>query len=311
MATEVVAPYSEGWLEHYAKSRHLEFLSVDDLKARYVDLLDNVVTFGSDGKPLLNGLSADTGWTRRIADLRAEVDLRSLGPGWLNETEQVVLNRTYSNVKRAIGAWGDRRFTPERALIKYGHHEHMVDFLERGIIRLTPASEYARSPNPAIRDSELESSIYFPPGTRLQVEMETGSKVFHDIPGIAGLLKYTRRCEDYYVFCASATFDPRWFDIVEEYDACVLIHEWERLIDLIKVQRVPARKISAGLVVYLDPYMPHDKAEVHFIKHLRYGYQKEWRIIWTEPLPPPPLQPYFLELGDLRSFCELITLRQE
>jgi hypothetical protein len=89
----------------------------------------------------------------------------------------------------------------------------------------------------------------------------------------------------------------------------VLIHDWQRLIELINVQQVPARTVSAGAIVYLDPYMPHRAAPlVQLMKHLRYEYQREWRIFWTDPLPPPPLQSYFVELGNLRSFCELIML---
>jgi hypothetical protein len=185
----------------------------------------------------------------------------------------------------------------------------MVSLLERGCLRLTPASMYDDpSLNPAIHDQELEFSTYFPPGTRLRVELEPGSKVFHDIPGIAGLIKHTNRCDDYYAFCASATFNPRAFDDFG-YDACVLIHDWERLIELVKVQPVPARGVSAGSVVYLDPYMPHRGApSVHLAKHFRCGYQMEWRIFWTDPIPPPPLQPYFVELGNLGPFCDLITL---
>jgi hypothetical protein len=80
-------------------------------------------------------------------------------------------------------------------------------------------------------------------------------------------------------------------------------------MESVKTQRVPANTVSAGPIVYLDPYMPHRAApSVHLIKHLRYAYQKEWRIFWTDPVPPPPLQPYSVELGDLRSFCELIAL---
>ncbi len=309
MATASVAPYSDSWRERYAKSRYLEFLSVDDLQKRYVDLLDNVLAFTSDGRPHLGGLSGDTDWTRRVADVWAEADLRSIGPAWLKAVEHTVLDRPYANIKRAMDAWGDRRFTPERALIKYGHRDHMVDLLERGRLRLTPASNYDDpSLNPAIRDAELEFPVHLPPGTRLQVELEPGSKVFHDIPGIAGLITQTSRCENYYVFCASATFDPRAFDEFG-YDACVLIHDWEKLIELIKVQRVPARSLSAGATVYLDPFMPHRSApSVQLMKHLRYEYQREWRIFWTDPLPPPPLQPYFVDLGNLSSFCELITL---
>ena len=304
-----VPSYSDAWRERYANSRYLEFLSVDDLQKRYVDLLDNVLAFRPDGTPHFDGLGADTGWTRRIADVYAEVDLRSLAAAWLKTVEQTVLDRPYANVKKAMQAFGSRRFTPERAVIKYGRRDHMVDLLEQGRLRLTPASNYDDpSLNPAIRDAELEFCTYLPPGTQFRIELKPGSGVFEDIFRIAGLIKYTNRCENYYVFCTSATFDPRAFDDFG-YDACVLIHDFEELIERIKVQPAPARSLSAGSTVYLDPYMPHRAApSVELMKHIRYEYQMEWRIFWTDPLPTPPLQPYFMELGNLSSFCELITL---
>ena len=311
MAIAAVAPYSATWRKRYAKNRYLEFLPVDGLQQRYVDLLDNVLAFGPGGRPDLGGLSADTGWTRRIADLWAEADLRNLGYTWLRTVEQTLLDRPYPNVKKATEAWGVRRFTPDRDIIKYGRCDHMTDLLERGHLRLTPASSYDDpSLNQAIRDAELEFSVFLPPGTRIQVELEPGSKSFQDIPGIAGPIKYTKRCDNYYVFCASATFDPRAFDEFGiDYDACVVIHDYQKLIDLIKVRPVPARSISAGATEYLDPYMPHRAApSVQLTKHFRFDYQKEWRIFWTDPLPPPPLQPFFVDLGNLSSFCELITL---
>lgn len=138
----------------------------------------------------------------------------------------------------------------------------------------------------------------------------TGSKKYADIPGIASPIKYSRRCANYYVFCASSIFYPRAFDEFG-YDSCVLIHDWERLIGLVKVHPVPASSISAGQIVYLDPYMPHrEPPPVELAKHCRFEYQMEWRIYWTEPLPRPPLplMARFAELGDLSSFCELITL---
>ena len=89
----------------------------------------------------------------------------------------------------------------------------------------------------------------------------------------------------------------------------MLIHDWQKLMELVKVQPVPARTASAGSTLYLDPFLPHQKAtSLQLLKHFRYAYQREWRICWTDTIPPPPLQPYFLELGNLSSFCELINL---
>jgi hypothetical protein len=266
-----------------------------------------VLDFKTDGSPHLDALAIDSGITRRAADIWAEVELRRMDVKWRASVEQKALSRPYPNAKRAMDVWGGRGAPAAVAVIKYGRLEHMVDFVERGRLRLTPASSYAdESLVDAVRDSELEFARYLPPGTRLSVELKPGSGIFEELP-IRGLIKHTNQCPDYYMFCASALFNPRAFDDFG-YDACVLIHDYRRLVDLISVQRVPARKLSTGAVQYLDPYMPHENARIEFTKHFRYGYQREWRIIWTEPLPTPPLQPYFLELGNLSSFCALISL---
>jgi hypothetical protein len=304
------APYSDSWREHYASRRYLESLTLDQLHQRYVDLLDNILAFGDDGTSHLDGLRLDTGWTRRVADLYAEVDLRKIGADWLRHIEQEVLARPYPKVPRAIAAWRGRRFTPERDIIKYGRRDYLADLVEHGRLRLTPASNYDDpSLNPAMRDTELEFSYFYPHGTRLAIERQPGSKTYEDLP-LAGPIFHTMRCDNYYVFCASAVFEPRAFDeFGSDYDACVIVHGWEALIDLIKVKPVPARDIYAGSTVYLDPHMLHRPIpSVELAKHCRFEYQKEWRIYLTNPLPPPPLTPFDLELGDLSSFCELVTL---
>jgi hypothetical protein len=73
VAAAGVELYSEAWRARYANSRYLEFLSVDGLGQRYIDLLDNVRVYAADGMSQFSDLSADTGWTRGISDVHAEV----------------------------------------------------------------------------------------------------------------------------------------------------------------------------------------------------------------------------------------------
>jgi hypothetical protein len=152
--------------------------------------------------------------------------------------------------------------------VKYGRREHLAELVGRGAVRISLASTYADpSLNPAIRDDELKFSVHFPPGTVLRMQMDSGE--YDDIPGIHGLLTHTRECGDYYVFCASSEFDPRLFDTFDSrYDACVLIHDWEALVNAIKSRPAPAKQLSAGSTVYLDPFMPHRASDVTFAKHI-------------------------------------------
>lgn len=268
----VPAIYSEAWRAQYSGERYLHYLSLDELGQRYLDLLTNVLGFTEAGKPQFIGLDRDTAWTRRIADVVAEIDLRSEPRGWLDSVEQKALNRPYPRVLRALEAWGSQNPAPGSHLIKYGHRAHMAALVERGQVRLTPASCYGDpSLNPAIRDSELEFAFHLPPGTRIERKSDSG--VYEEIRGLCSLITPTRRSEDYYVFCASDAFDARAFDEFG-YDACVLISDWRRFIDAIKSCPAPAREISAGPTVYVDPFRPHRQATVPLTKHLRYAYQR-------------------------------------
>lgn len=188
MTTAPVALYSDAWRGRYAQSnQYLKYLSADGLKERYVHLLDNIVKFTPAGKPHLDGLAADTGWTQRAADLWAESELRRLPALWLRDVEQMILDRPYANVKRALEVWGNRpNYQFGLSIIKYGRRDHMKDLLERGRLLMTPASNYDDpSLNPAIRDKELEFNFNLPPGTGIAVEIDKVQRTFRNCPSRA------------------------------------------------------------------------------------------------------------------------------
>src|SRR5256886_3974732 len=70
-----------------------------------------LLAFGPDGRPCFVGLDTDSGMTRRIADLRAEVDLRQLESEWLVSVERAVLKKPRSGERRG-GEEGRTRGLP-------------------------------------------------------------------------------------------------------------------------------------------------------------------------------------------------------
>ncbi len=303
-----VALYSSSWKVKYLSSRYLGHLPQDDLEERYRNILRNAVSYALDGKPRFPGLDETTRTTAFMADLFAETDHRGLGAQWRVAIEDSVRLDPHPQAVKALEAWGSRAPKAGRFLVKYGKKAHLSKLVEQGELRVSLASTYLDpSLNPAIQDDELTSLVHFPPGTRLQVQLESGG--YEDIQGIQGLLNHKRTCNDYYVFCASSAFDPRAFDDFKSaYDACVLIHDWEEFFNRIESQPAPGKKISGGSVVYLDPFNPLKDSAVMFVKHWRYAYQQEWRIIWEEPFTNPPPEHFYFQLGDLRPLCELVEI---
>jgi len=70
--------------------------------------------------------------------------------------------------------------------------------------------------------------------------------------------------------------------------------------------------VEAGLpVTYIDPFGDYkSEPDVYFSKHFRYGYQKEFRLVWLPPAKTDLLDPVFLEIGSMEDYCHLITLEK-
>jgi hypothetical protein len=142
----------------------------------------------------------------------------------------------------------------------------------------------------------------FPAGTRLSVQIDGESR---EIPNIIGPLRHTRHCENFYVFCAAGSFDPRLFDDFQA-DACLLIRDLN-CFGLHLLREFPA---VAGSVHYEDPLHPVEENHlVEMAKHFLYEYQREWRMVWNseEPLALTAA-PIFVEIGSLADSCEAYYL---
>lgn len=149
----------------------------------------------------------------------------------------------------------------------------------------------------------------FPSGTGLSVQIDGE---YREIPNIIGPLRHTLHCENFYVFCAAGSFDPRLFDDFQA-DACLLIRDLNRfglplLREFAAVAGMP-RQVH-GSVHYEDPLHPvKENHLVEMTKHFRYEYQREWRMVWNSEEPLALVAaPIFLEIGSLVDSCEAYYL---
>lgn len=297
------------WIQGYRDRRVYSHLTMDQLCDRYTALLENAIAFDDGGRAFVDRPTAPY-WSKRLAWTEEEFRLRE-APELLVGIQDRELGRPRPHVMAAQKLRSEIEQFPLRSyIVKFGKRAHVEEMLSKGRFRISPAASYSDpSLNRAIRDDELNAQTMFPAGTRLSVQADGEYK---EIPNIIGPLCHTRHCENFFVFCAAGTFDPRLFDDFEA-DACLLVRDLNRFgLLLLREFATVARmtKQVHGSVHYEDPL--HPSGENHLVeltKHFRYEYQREWRMIWNseEPLPLTAT-PIFVEIGSLADSCSAYYL---
>jgi hypothetical protein len=226
----------------------------------------------------------------------------------------IVPKYDWPGLENAVKRIKTTRLETGNFLIKYGRARYLIPMLEKGSIRIAPASLYEDSSlNPAIRDSELQLNLYSLASevSLVQLDEKTGEEI-----GKIDCEGYIQRTIDaptnYYVYCLANIFSPRMFGDFEA-DSCLVIHrpvEFVRLLIRTFKKEFPNWRSRAKLVTYVDPFNAKEFApEMAFSKHFRYAYQKEYRVVWLPPNTQTVLNSVFLEVGDMRPYSELIDLR--
>lgn len=295
--------------EEYRRCRYYSHLTDAQLCLRYAALLRNVVRFDDGGRAFFEKTFTPY-WSWRLAWAEEEFRLRA-APQRILAIRQQEIERPRPRAIAARELFAKAILPPFGSyVVKFGQRAHIEEMLSRGRFRISTAASYDDpSLNPAIRDDELQAAIMFPAGTQLHVSVDGE---YREIPGILGPLRSSRRCANFYVFCASGYLDPRLFDDFQA-DACLLVRDLN-YVGLLLLRGFAAMagmtRQAHGSVHYEDPL--HPVKEVHAVeltKHFQYSYQKEWRMVWNtdEPLPPTAA-PQFVEIGSLAGSCEAYYL---
>lgn len=315
MSTVPVTMTNQQWIDYfYHRDRYLQHLSLEDLIQRTVDVLSNYPTLRPDGRIGLLPID-ETGqyWFTLFCNIMTELELRgeTLPDGFL--TNAPVPKPTWPSPPRGL-------VTPESMnvvgdyLFKYGEERYLRPILEKGLIRLAPASFYSDpSLNLAQKDDELEVSILANP-IRVKVQrvdqqtLEDEGEPIHPIGNVNFTLQYP---SDYYVFCLASSYDLRLYDDFPS-DSCLVIRDPKRFVEKIFAafeEKVPKWSGCATFVSYYDPLrLEKMPSRVFFHKHFRYSYQKEYRIVLRPPEPVGNLSPLFIEIGSLEEYCDLIKV---
>jgi hypothetical protein len=100
-----------------------------------------------------------------------------------------------------------------------------------------------------------------------------------------------------------------------EADSCLIVYdrtEFTKRFRKALESKLPDWKFIESYVSYVDPNNPGPHAPIIPIsKHLRFVYQREFRLIFHPRIPiPPPLEDVDIELRPCGDIAELIDVNQ-
>ena len=305
-------PISRGelWRRDYRSRRYMEHASEDQLAQRIRDLSCNLTLLTEDGKLGLR-LPENGGaeWMEKFTHALEEYSLRGIGfqPNFI---EKAVLPKpTYPNRPKSAGVIEGRHLSPNSFLIKYGKQKYLKD----GSIRISAASSWLKSENPAIHDDELKKSFFaHPADVVIQVHQSRNSPAGHRIKPI-GNVAFTHNANgDYYALCVSCVYDHRLFDDFEA-DCCLIIHNpllFGKRLEAAMREQLPDWAMFSCSMGYYDPFnTKRSEVNVHWSKDFKFWYQQEFRFAWIRSGITAELAPVDVVVDPITDFGELIYLK--
>jgi hypothetical protein len=287
----------------------MEFLSHDELRVRTKEILNNMLILSDNGQISLHGCN-DTRiywmikWTHSLEEFALRYGPYPNGFSDGSMRDASIVNPSYPASPPAKDAIGNIQ---DNCIYKFGKNEHLVAMFKFGRIRVAPASYYADpSLNKAIQDDEL-SFIVESRADQLKIQNELDQQIY----SFGRVTFHLKSQTNYYVHCFASQYTYREYEDFEA-DTCIVITEPRKLFQkMMKAVRVlkPDFEGFATPVKYLDPLTcgPND-VDIFLSKHFKYSYQNEVRTIWLPNRPTENLEPFFIEIGSLKSFAKLITI---
>jgi hypothetical protein len=308
----------EWWRLSYYRHPYLMLETDDGIRNRFIDVFANTVDLSREGKIIPQPMMANEG---RFAQVFTELIEETNARGILTRevvNEAVAPIRSYFSDGEPLGLrmFGDREHLPGQWLVKYSKRSHVEDMLKFGRFRIAPASEYAKASHikamtdlETARDFKLKAIKEALEGTESFVFQNIEIKIQNGVVPLQCLL------DDYYLFSTCKEIDRR-MPTDFEADAALVIKDRGLFISKLRqamLKIFPDLEFLEGEVYYFDPYNDVPKtAGLEFWKPFSFAYQKEHRCVlrrrqrWAGGTK---LAPFFVELGPLDAFAELVTAK--
>jgi len=293
---DVKVTRQEYWEMHYRMDRYLRHLTDEELGIRLDEVINNGMGLTADQKIDFTDAANDQ-LAASFTHVLEEYRLRSSGIPEEQIKKLHFPNYEWPGIKAAFDAFDSLKIEPGSYLLKYSKKEHLIDTIEKGVIRISPASTLDDpSLNYAIRDDELSFSLQ-----SLEARKERRSELL-TIP------------TDYYVYCMANEFSLRLFGDFQA-DACLVITKpfvfLNRLGNAV-LKQLPGWIGFGRPVTYLDPVKAKTAdIDIFITKSFRFEYQREYRLFWRPQKPQKNLPYLWVEIGSLHDCSKLIDLGEK
>ncbi|WP_295930954.1 hypothetical protein [uncultured Xanthomonas sp.] len=306
------------WYEEYRERPYLRDISDEVVVQRARDLISNILTLEPNGKIGCVQGDAQAGnflW-RLFSHLLEESRLRTGSHQGLfikhGLKDTLAPKPTAPNGPASDAILRLLKNKPkERYLFKFGESKWMQALLERGELRIAPASLYNDdSLGAAIADDELSYDLATSAFEDDLLSLNPFKTRLVDTFGPPELKPQKITMEtNYYVWCASFGLNLRLFDDFNADSVLVIRNagEFSRRILKALQPHLHGWRFAPCAVHYFDPYHPSKKTQSVFTcKHFKYLYQEEFRYVFLPTSPTKSLTPIFLKLGPLNDIAELM-----
>ena len=272
----------------------------------------NMTVLSHDGKVGLHGVDQmGHYWMEKWTHLLEEYVIR-YGPypnGFIRGSlkNAPIVNPTYPEIPKSKSAIDSIGGIQNGSLYKFGKSEHLTKMFYNGVIRITPASYYSDpSLNKAIQDDELSFTI-----SKRATDFVIKDKLGNKIPTFGDVKFQLTSPTNYFVHCFSSNYTFREYDDFEA-DTCIVINKprklFQKMMKAVKKVKPQFQGFSSP-VKYLDPLTcSPDNIDIFFAKHFNYSYQNEVRTIWLPDEPVNELEPFFINVGEMKQYAKIIHI---
>ena len=300
------------WRRQYGGRRYARHLSQPELNKRIRDILLNMLHVERDGKIGLGLITEQSAiWIEKWTHVLEEMQLRH-GPYPAGFTRKILHFEPFPDfasklAQKAANKLSSLALQEGDVLVKFGKRARMEALLERGALRIQPASYFSDSGhNGAVRDDELAvlMSIVLSRDDVTKVVVNP-QDVPQDAPDQRVDIKFQFRT-DYWLYCVANSIEPRLF-VDFNADACVIIEDrptFTRMLREASERELAGTKMGDGPAEYIDPLIPTNaNIFAPLTKHFGYAYQKEHRFFWIPPKSIEKLSHRDIEIGSSQGRC--------
>lgn len=312
-----MAALYEAWQRAYRAEPYARHLSRSELNKRIRDIVLNMLRVTPEAKIGVFPVDAPTGiWWEKWTHALEEMSFR-YGPYPAGFDRDVLHSEPFPDfaselAKKSASRMAALGLQQGKVLIKLGQKKWMRQLIERGQLRLTPASFYSRPElNQAVRDDEMTLPM------SLSLTREQLLKIVsnpQDVPADV----HQQRLDiefatgaDFWLYCLTRSVEPRLF-VDFNADACVVIRnvgEFAYRLRKAANRATGGATARSGRADYVDPLLPTSaKIFIPLSKPFGYAYQDEYRFCWMPKQAVERLEPVDIVLGPLGDIADLIEL---